>query len=109
MCSSGAWICAQRSAITTSTGVKGGAQLVGDAGSGLGDEALGRAGGQASAQRFRGPAGVADEAGTRPHERIAAAQEGEIGLGLGAAVGEGSKQRRVEAAHPGEVLGVDAI
>jgi len=90
-------------------GVKGGAQLVGDAGSGLGDEAVCRAGGQARAQRFCGAAGVADEAGTRPHERVAAAQEGEVGLGLGAAVGEGRKQRRVEASHPGEVLGVDVV
>jgi len=52
---------------------------------------------------------VADEAGTRPHERVAAAQEGAIGLGLGAAAPQGSKQRRVEATHPGEVLGVDAV
>ena len=50
-----------------------------------------------------------DEAGARPHERVAAAQKGEVDLGLGAAVAQGRQQRWVEAAHPGEVLGVDAV
>lgn len=52
---------------------------------------------------------MADEPGTGTDKGSATAQEGEVDLGLGTAVGEGRQELGVKTAYPGQILGVYAI
>ena len=92
-----------------STGASAGASSSGTQGPDFAGKGVARAGRQAAAQGLRGAPSVVDQAGAGPDQGGAAAHKREIGLGLGASVGERSKQRRVQAAHPGQVLGVHPV
>ena len=50
-----------------------------------------------------------DKPSASPHQDIAAADQGQIGLGIGVAVAKGGEQSRVQAPDTGQVLGVHPV